>query len=143
MDAFALRGAPMSAALAQLLAAWSQWPAIVLLSLRISAIFLMTPVLYAIPLPRVVRALLVMGLSLVIAAALGLCSTIEPTQAGAEADRAIRRAAVLLPAQSWPSKVSPLTAAARAANRRVPVAEMTFSCPMQQWPALGRRAKCR
>lgn len=58
--------------------AWG-WPSlslVFLLSLRVAAVFLMTPVLYAIPMPTIVRLLLVLGMSFVIA--LGFSTAQDP-----------------------------------------------------------------
>lgn len=54
----------------------SSWPSLVgLLALRVAATLLMTPVLYAIPMPASVRTLLVVGISIALAAGLSAPST--------------------------------------------------------------------
>jgi flagellar biosynthesis protein FliR len=55
--------------------AWPSLQVVFLLSLRVATTFLMTPVLYAMPMPTVVRMLLVLSLSLTIA--LGIAAPVN------------------------------------------------------------------
>jgi flagellar biosynthesis protein FliR len=64
--------------------AWPSLQVVFLLSLRVATTFLMTPVLYAMPMPAVVRILLVLSLSVVIALGIsGPANVVAPTESGA------------------------------------------------------------
>lgn len=68
--------------------------AVLLLSARIAALLLMTPVLYAVALPVVVRLLIVVGLASVIAMPFATPLAVAPAGAGALVQAALREAAV-------------------------------------------------
>lgn len=68
--------------------------ATLLLSVRIAALLLLTPVLYALDLPPLVRVLVVLGVSAVLAAPLAGSPRLEISDAGALLQAVLREAAV-------------------------------------------------
>jgi flagellar biosynthetic protein FliR len=72
-----------------------RWVAtVVLLTVRIAAVLLLTPLLHAVSMPVLFRVLLVAGLACVIALPFGSTSATVPTEAGAFAAAVLREAAV-------------------------------------------------